>query len=201
MKKSVTGKSPEDIYLRSSGYGDQPQRPGKGFEKVAPELGRADLRFGIGGIPFGEGFPGQGRSSCAPPGHAQRYLAGGFEVVALPAIIAWTTHGAFLDTLDLLDRYKIQYVGAGRNIDEARRPAIIEKKGTRIGFLSYLLELPLVGVPIPQNPASRPSARTPCSGSLRNEKIWSHGFGHQEDAVRGGCAHFSYHWGASQSQT
>ncbi|MFC2025452.1 CapA family protein, partial [Chloroflexota bacterium] len=33
---------------------------------------------------------------------------------------------------------KIAVVGAGKNIEEARRPAILERKGTRVGFLAYL---------------------------------------------------------------
>ncbi|MFC2025252.1 CapA family protein, partial [Chloroflexota bacterium] len=37
---------------------------------------------------------------------------------------------------------KIAVVGAGKNIEEARRPAILESKGTRVGFLAYLSILP-----------------------------------------------------------
>ncbi len=45
---------------------------------------------------------------------------------------------AFYDTLDLFKKNNITLVGAGRNIEEARKPAIIEKKGTKVGFLAYL---------------------------------------------------------------
>ncbi len=45
---------------------------------------------------------------------------------------------AFYDTLDALKKNNIAVVGAGRNIQEARKPAILERKGTKIGFLSYL---------------------------------------------------------------
>ena len=31
----------------------------------------------------------------------------------------------------------IQVIGAGANIEEARKPAFVEKKGVTIGFLSY----------------------------------------------------------------
>ncbi|MBI2859771.1 MAG: CapA family protein [Chloroflexi bacterium] len=45
---------------------------------------------------------------------------------------------AFHDTLDILRQNHIQVVGAGKNIAEARTPAIIERKGTKVGFLGYL---------------------------------------------------------------
>ncbi len=45
---------------------------------------------------------------------------------------------AFSDTLNLLAENKIAVVGAGMNIRAARRPAIVEVKGTKVGFLAYL---------------------------------------------------------------
>ncbi len=41
------------------------------------------------------------------------------------------------DMLTEFQRLGITTVGMGMNIDEARRPAIIEREGTRIGFLNY----------------------------------------------------------------
>ncbi|MFC1941390.1 CapA family protein [Chloroflexota bacterium] len=45
---------------------------------------------------------------------------------------------AFFDTLDALNKNNIRVVGAGKNIEEARMPAILERKGTKVGFLAYL---------------------------------------------------------------
>lgn len=42
-----------------------------------------------------------------------------------------------LKSLGVLDANGILHTGAGRNIDEAHRPAIVERKGVRIGFLQY----------------------------------------------------------------
>ena len=42
-----------------------------------------------------------------------------------------------LKSLAALDAQGIQHVGAGRNIDEAHKPVIIERKGVKIGFLQY----------------------------------------------------------------
>ncbi|MBI3788176.1 MAG: CapA family protein, partial [Ignavibacteriales bacterium] len=41
------------------------------------------------------------------------------------------------DTMKYLDSVGIRYVGIGKNLEEARRPVIIEKNGKRIGFLGY----------------------------------------------------------------
>jgi poly-gamma-glutamate capsule biosynthesis protein CapA/YwtB (metallophosphatase superfamily) len=42
-----------------------------------------------------------------------------------------------LKSLEVLKAHGILYAGAGRNIDEAHQPAIVERKGVRIGFLQY----------------------------------------------------------------
>ena len=42
-----------------------------------------------------------------------------------------------LDTIDLLRDKGIQTIGAGRNLAEARQPAVIEAKGLRIAMLAY----------------------------------------------------------------
>jgi len=44
---------------------------------------------------------------------------------------------ALLDTIVRLKEVGLPCVGVGRNLAEARRPVILERKGTRIGFLAY----------------------------------------------------------------
>jgi poly-gamma-glutamate synthesis protein (capsule biosynthesis protein) len=44
---------------------------------------------------------------------------------------------AILETLDVLDRAGIGHAGAGANLEEAHKPALLERKGTKIAFLSY----------------------------------------------------------------
>jgi poly-gamma-glutamate capsule biosynthesis protein CapA/YwtB (metallophosphatase superfamily) len=41
------------------------------------------------------------------------------------------------ETLQTLDKAGIQYVGAGKDLTEARRPKIIDVKGQRVAYLSY----------------------------------------------------------------
>lgn len=42
-----------------------------------------------------------------------------------------------LKSLGVLDANGIIHTGAGKNIDEAHKPAIVERKGVKIGFLQY----------------------------------------------------------------
>jgi len=49
---------------------------------------------------------------------------------------------AFFDTLEVLKKHNIAVVGAGKNIEEARKPAILERKGTKVGFLAYISIMP-----------------------------------------------------------
>jgi poly-gamma-glutamate capsule biosynthesis protein CapA/YwtB (metallophosphatase superfamily) len=42
-----------------------------------------------------------------------------------------------LETLRLLDAHGIVHTGGGANIAEAHRPAIVERKGVKVGFLQY----------------------------------------------------------------
>jgi len=41
------------------------------------------------------------------------------------------------DTINILDANNIAHAGAGSNLSEARKPAIIEKNGVKVGMLSY----------------------------------------------------------------
>jgi hypothetical protein len=43
-----------------------------------------------------------------------------------------------LDTIHHLNSHNIAVIGAGKDIEAARKPVIIERKGTRVGFLGYL---------------------------------------------------------------
>ena len=64
------------------------------------------------------------------------YLKAGINVMNIannPALY----HGreCFVRSLDVLDKSGVVYGGGGRNITEARKPAIIEKNGVRIAFV------------------------------------------------------------------
>ncbi|HTE14343.1 MAG TPA: CapA family protein [Burkholderiales bacterium] len=62
----------------------------------------------------------------------------GFDVVSVAGNHAmdWGEEG-LLDTIEALQKRGLQTVGAGRNLAEARRPAILERKGIRVAVLAY----------------------------------------------------------------
>jgi len=62
----------------------------------------------------------------------------GFHVVSLANnhIMDYGPEG-MLQTIELLDSKHIVHSGAGRNLAEARKPAIVERDGLRVAFLSY----------------------------------------------------------------
>lgn len=64
--------------------------------------------------------------------------AAGFNVLSLANnhMLDYYDTGLF-DTMELLDKNNIAHTGAGRNLDDARKPAILEKNGIRIGIISY----------------------------------------------------------------
>ncbi|HHV29900.1 CapA family protein [Acetivibrio mesophilus] len=51
-------------------------------------------------------------------------------------ILDYYERGLF-DTMEILDKNGIKYAGAGKNIEEAKKPAIMEVKGMKVGMLAY----------------------------------------------------------------
>jgi poly-gamma-glutamate synthesis protein (capsule biosynthesis protein) len=62
----------------------------------------------------------------------------GFDVLSVASNHAmdWGAE-ALLDTVDLFHERGVAVVGAGRNLREARRPAVVEKNGVRVAVLAY----------------------------------------------------------------
>jgi poly-gamma-glutamate synthesis protein (capsule biosynthesis protein) len=70
------------------------------------------------------------------PESVQALVAGNIAAVGVANNVAFG-RGNILESLSVLDENGIMHAGAGRNIDEAHEPVIIEKKGVRFGFLQY----------------------------------------------------------------
>ncbi len=78
---------------------------------------------------------------------------------------------AIADTLKAADEHGLILMGAGMNIAQAREPAIIELKGTKIGFLAYASVVPEDGEAREDKPGMAPVRAT-----TRYEKIdWQPG--------------------------
>jgi poly-gamma-glutamate synthesis protein (capsule biosynthesis protein) len=78
------------------------------------------------------------------PAIAPALKAAGLNVVSVAGnhCMDWGPDG-FLDTLEALRAQGLAVVGGGEDIDEARRPAIVEANGVRVAFLAYSSILPL----------------------------------------------------------
>ena len=110
---------------------------------AAPTLRTGDVVVGQGEIVFtargvqtyaemGEPSPG------CPPGNMNALAAAGFNVITLAGNHIWDMGAPGIeDTVTGLRKLGIAVTGGGMNIDEARKPAIIERDGTRFGFLNY----------------------------------------------------------------
>jgi poly-gamma-glutamate synthesis protein (capsule biosynthesis protein) len=107
-----------------------------------PVLAQADIRFAQVERVYSERGALQlhsgGAHSRVKPRLAEVFSDCGFDVVSLASNHAmdWGTD-ALLDTIDLLRSRGLQVVGAGRNLQEARAPVVIERQGVRTAFLAY----------------------------------------------------------------
>ena len=184
---------------------DRPD-PRNTFSKVASYLKAADLRFGgLEASMSHLGAPASGKIVMRhSPEMIQGYLEGGFDALAF-ASNHCMDYGVepFVDTMELLERNGIAYSGAGRNVQEARTPAVLERGGVRYGFLSYVLELPLGWGAGPAKPGVAP---------IRQDALYGPPYVNEEDLAamiadvelarpRVDFLLASFHWGASQSRT
>lgn len=112
------------------------------FSKVADILRQGDVIFGNLEAPLTESTtsldPNGKIVLKSPEKAAEGIKYAGFNVLNLANnhIMDYYERG-LLDTIAVLDKYGIAYAGAGKNIDEARKPAVIEKNGLKIAVLSY----------------------------------------------------------------
>jgi poly-gamma-glutamate synthesis protein (capsule biosynthesis protein) len=70
------------------------------------------------------------------PGGVAALKASNIKVVGFANNVAYGRNN-IMESLRLLDAHGIAHAGAGKNIEEAHKPAIVERKGVKIGFLQY----------------------------------------------------------------
>jgi hypothetical protein len=72
------------------------------------------------------------------PADAAALVNAGFKVCSFASNRCFRMgQEGFLNTLDVLGEKNLHVIGAGRNIAEARRPALLNVKNTKIAFLGY----------------------------------------------------------------
>ncbi len=109
---------------------------------VRPTLEQADLRIGMCERIYSDRGALQLHSGVTErplkPFMMSIYSECGFDVVSVAGNHAmdWGPE-PLLDTIETLHARGIKTVGGGRNLAEARKPAILERKGVRVAVLGY----------------------------------------------------------------
>ncbi len=138
--------------LRESGY-DHP------FVHVRAFLRDSHVVFGNLEGPLtdrGEAVQGKEYVFRSPPDKVAPALrSAGFTVLSLANnhILDYGVEG-LTQTLEALTAVGIHTVGAGKNLSEARRPALITTQGYTVAFLAYSLTLPQLFYAGPKNPGT-----------------------------------------------
>jgi poly-gamma-glutamate synthesis protein (capsule biosynthesis protein) len=130
------------------------------LSKAAPVLKKGDVVVGQGEVVFTSRGYGtyvgmvHTATSC-PPANMEALATAGFDVITLAGNHTWDSGAPGIeDTIDGLRNLGITPVGAGMNLDEARKPAIIERDGTRFGFLDYNCVGPIGSWATPAKPGA-----------------------------------------------
>jgi poly-gamma-glutamate capsule biosynthesis protein CapA/YwtB (metallophosphatase superfamily) len=113
--------------------------PGTPLKPLGKRLARAEITVGnFESTLSAAGSPTQGGDSFAASPRVRLALrAAGFDLLSLANNhVGDYGDRALRQTLDRFDSARIETVGAGRNLDAARRPVIIERDGVRVGFLA-----------------------------------------------------------------
>jgi poly-gamma-glutamate capsule biosynthesis protein CapA/YwtB (metallophosphatase superfamily) len=121
---------------------EQRADPATAFSHVRETLNRADLVYGNleGLLVKSEGndkdIPDKSGWQHIGPEAVRALKAGNIKVVGVANNVAYGPEN-IMKSLAVLDANGILHTGGGANIDAAHKPAIVEIKGLRIGFLQY----------------------------------------------------------------
>jgi hypothetical protein len=130
----------EDIVLYAAGdIGPDRADPGSIFKHVTDVLSQGDIAFCQLEVNLSRRGAGPlGQENARDPKIAEAIKGAGFNVVSFAGNHCLDAGlNAFLDTIDNLMKQRLPVIGVGQNIEEARRPAIIESKDTKIAWLAY----------------------------------------------------------------
>jgi len=116
------------------------------FRNLTPWLSRADIAAAnLEGPLTARGVRIRGKKFTfrVPPTNARWLVSSGLDILGLANnhVLDYGPVG-LADTIETLSRYGLLWCGAGRDITEARRPAMIRAGGMRVAFLAYNLTYP-----------------------------------------------------------
>jgi poly-gamma-glutamate synthesis protein (capsule biosynthesis protein) len=107
------------------------------FQRSLDLLRGADVTFANLEMPLSDGRCRAG-ATCGAPAFADTLRWAGLDVISLANN---RTHDAetagLLDTMAALTRAGVGWIGAGRNLADARRPLVVERNGLKLAFLGY----------------------------------------------------------------
>jgi poly-gamma-glutamate synthesis protein (capsule biosynthesis protein) len=109
------------------------------FRHVKQKLHAADISFANSEQTFAEGgYLIRGHGSNSESSNLPAVKSAGFDIISLANnhTLDWGPE-VLLDTMIKMRETSLPYVGAGKNIEEARRPVILERNETKVGFLAY----------------------------------------------------------------
>lgn len=113
------------------------------FESVTRLLAAADIRFvnlesQLSDQKGETQSPTQKLVFTGPPGGADALALGKIDVVSVANNHMWDYgRTAFFETLDNLERAKVQYAGAGRTRDRAYAAEVVDAGGFRVAFVAF----------------------------------------------------------------
>lgn len=116
--------------------------PTTAFNRVRDTLQKADLVYAnlegllVPSVGTKVDIPDKPEWTHPGPGGVKALEPANIAVVGVANNVA-SGRAAILESLAVLDANGIAHVGAGRNIDAAHVPAIVERKGVTVGFLQY----------------------------------------------------------------
>ena len=116
------------------------------FQRTREMLQSADVTFANLEMPISDRAQVRQIASVGARGFADALDWAGFDVISLAnnRILDAETMGLF-DTMDALSQAGVGWVGAGHDLDEARQPHIVERKGMKIAFLAYTYRVNVYG--------------------------------------------------------
>jgi len=115
------------------------EKPETIFQHVADTLRSADIAFANSEQTYAEGgYLIRGHGSNSESRNLPPVVSAGFDIISMANnhSLDWGSE-VLLETLKKLKKAGLPYVGAGKNIEEARQPVILERKGNRVGFLAF----------------------------------------------------------------
>ena len=116
------------------------REPESAWEHAGPVLEQYDVVFAQNERLYSDttALPDVGFTELTGPEHVAALRLGHLDVVSFASNHCYDLGpDVFLETVEALRSQGFAVIGAGKDIEEARAPAILERGGLRIGFLGY----------------------------------------------------------------